>query len=83
MRALLLIALFAVPAVAQTTAEKKPEKRLPVQHLDITNDDLIEGTLQGPSGSYVVAPPERGPFPSLIKVRVNFNDKMLESVHSL
>lgn len=79
-----LVAVFAVLSLsAFAQAEQpRPSKKAPVQKVDFGDGDLIEGDLA--TGSldtiYVRAPVK---FDSLIKLRMNFNDKLRESVHEM
>lgn len=75
-----MMVVLAVPAVAQTEQEKK--KAAPVQKLDFTEGSEIEGGAAVPLGHIYLVPPKRV-FSNLIKVRMNFDDKLRESVHEM
>jgi hypothetical protein len=75
-----LMVVLAVPAFAQTEQEKK--KIVHVQTLDFVEGSEIDGCLIRPDVlSYELV--KRPGFKSLIKMRVNFDDKLRESVHQL
>jgi hypothetical protein len=74
--ALLAAPLFALPAAAQM----RPTR--PVTKIDFGEPAVIEGQLQGPSGTYGISK-RPSKFASMIKVRVNFHDELLRSVDSL
>ena len=79
MRALALCcALLTLSAFAQT-GEPRPDRK--VQKVDFTGD-LIEGGTLVPMGD-IYLPPPKAKFGSLIKVRMNFDDKLRESVHEM
>ncbi len=79
MRKLLALALV-VPMVSFAQTEQKSEKAK-TQTLIFEGDDVL-GTGAVPSDELVtVKPPAH--FDSLIKVRTDFNDKLLSSVHEM
>lgn len=73
----LLMVLLAVPAFAQTEQEKKK-----VQNVTFDQGSDVTGTTVGPVGEYYGIP-KRPDFKRLIKVRMNFDDKLRESVHEM
>ena len=75
------LCLVAASALAQKT-EPSPKKQPAAQRVIFDSDDLIEGGLQHPTGEIYSVPP-RAKFGSLIQVRMNFNDKLRESVHEM
>lgn len=78
----LLLAVAAVPALAQIEPKPAPKKVAPVQRVDFGEGDLIEGGLAtGEVDIYLGV--KRPGFESLLRVRQNFNDKLRESVHEL
>jgi hypothetical protein len=85
MRSALFLALvIATPGLAQTGRSKADRgyQPQPVQHLVFTGED-IDGSRRAPSIEQIYAVPRPGRFESLIRVRTNFSDKLLESVHEL
>lgn len=77
---LLLTPLIAAHALAQPTL--RPTPRPTPQVIDFVETDLIEGGTQKPLGEIYSVPP-KSTFKSLIQVRMNFNDKLKESVHEM
>ncbi|MBX7098201.1 MAG: hypothetical protein K1X89_10855 [Myxococcaceae bacterium] len=77
--AVLLVSTFAFAQTANGT--KAPPKER-TTHVDFETDDLIDGVRAGPLGGVIDS---RRPttFSNLIKVRQDFSDKLLESVHAL
>jgi hypothetical protein len=69
----LALLLVAAPSFAQTSPKPK------VQNVEFTPTD-IEAKPEMPLGGYY-GPPVKPKFDCLIKVRVNFNDKLADSVH--
>ena len=77
MRSLILaVGLLASVSLAQ---QKKPD--LPVQNVDLTGAD-ITGVVATPLGEIYLQPP-KAKFDCLVRVRMNFNDKLRESVHEM
>ncbi|MFZ5440050.1 MAG: hypothetical protein ACOZQL_08580 [Myxococcota bacterium] len=74
-----VVLLLALPAIAQTETPRPAPKP---QQVDFQTGDLIEGGLAQPLGSIYLVPPNPK-FKSLIKVRMNFDDKLRESVHEM
>ena len=81
MRVLAIACLVATTSLAQKTEPASP-KPAPAQQVIFDGNDLIEGTLQHPLGTIYLVPPNRK-FDCLIQVRMNFNDKLRESVHEM
>ena len=90
-RTILLAALFAIaaPAVAQDKSEQGPRvvreadkvvvrKRTVIDFNDVT----VEGELTRPEGSYLLNR-TRTRFPSLIRLRDNFNPELQKSADNL
>lgn len=80
MRKLTAVALvFSSLAFAQTEPKQKQPKP---QEIDFVNGSLIDGERDIPFEQRFEArvPPK---FPSLIKQRLNFDDKLMASVHQL
>ena len=79
-----LVAVFAVLSLAAfaQTEQPQPSKKAPVQKVDFTGGDLIEGELAHGLGEIYLVPP-KAKFGSLIKLRMNFDDKLRESVHEM
>lgn len=80
MRFVLVSLVFASVSLAQTNPPQKTVAPKP-QNI-IFGDDLIEGGVDGPEGQ-VVYGKSKARFESMIKVRVNFDDKLRESVHEM
>ncbi|HEY0882980.1 MAG TPA: hypothetical protein VGE37_14610 [Archangium sp.] len=80
MRSLLLIALVSVPVLAQT---QKPDARQKTTELVFGDEDVIDGQLSAPDLGYVVTPHGPKDRPSIIRVRTNFADKVMESAREL
>ena len=88
LRRLILIAALSLPAIA---AEEKPGVKV-VQEPDKVvvrkrtvidfNDVTVEGELTRPEGSYVLNR-NRTRFPSLIRLRDNFNPELQKSADNL
>ncbi len=77
MRSLMLaVGLFASIGAAQ---QKKPE--VPAQNADFTATDITAAPAK-PLGEIYLHPP-KSKFDCLIEVRMNFNDKLRESVHEI
>ena len=72
------LCLFASISFAQTEPAPAPKN---VQKADFTPQD-INGKRGSPIGD-IYGPPLRKKFDCLITVRVNFNDKLQESVHEM
>ena len=79
---LALVALCCVASVSLAQKTQPNQKTAPNQQVIFDGDDLIKGTLQHPTGEIYSVPP-RAKFGSLIQVRMNFNDKLRESVHEM
>jgi len=80
---LLAAALCLLSLTTFAQAQKPaPQKKPPVVQRVEFDPDLIGGGIAGPDGLIFVEPPAPV-FPSLLKVRDNFNKELLESVHSL
>ncbi len=80
-RALLLSLLIAAPVFAQSEKPKETKKK-PVTTLIFGDGTEIEATPDSPNATVIdVAPTPR--FGSMIKVRENFSDKLLDSVYEL
>lgn len=81
-RAIAVVLLLSFAAFAQTDSKKsEPKRSAPVQKVDFTGEVLTGETLT-PLGEIYLAKPEVK-FESLIRVRMNFNDKLRESVHEM
>jgi hypothetical protein len=75
------LCLFASVSLAQKSEPaKKPV--LPEQNVNFGDGSHINGTLKHPTGEIYSVPP-KAKFGSLIQVRMNFNDKLQESVHEM
>lgn len=77
-----ILTVLAVPALAQR--QPQPHESAPpqkVQQVDFTGD-LIGGDREIPLGT-IYAVPQRPTWKSLIKVRMNFDDKLAQSVHEM
>lgn len=76
-----VLAVLSLPVFAQSGNSQQP-KKVPVQQIDFGETDLIEGgRAVGLGEIYVV--PTSPKFKSLIKIRMNFDDKLRESVHEM
>lgn len=77
--------IVALTVTGQTTqSAQQPSETIKYKKIQVVNfsDDAIEGTREVPAGLVVEGrkPPT---FHSLVKVRDNFNDKLLASVHEM
>jgi len=71
---LLSIALFATP-----TGAKQPQQYQPAaKHIDIDDDEVVEGGNADPGGTALMALKQKR-FGTLIKLRENFTPEMLKS----
>lgn len=79
-----LAALVLVSQVSFAQTSSGAEKRQVVKTTTVVFDenDVVNGELQGPNGQVVTAGPDPV-FPSLIRVRQNFSDKLMQSVQNL
>jgi hypothetical protein len=73
---------FAQNQVVPTTQKPEASKKAPATQHVTFGDDLIDGERFLPLGELYTAPPA-SQFDCLIKVRTNFNDKLLQSVNEL
>jgi hypothetical protein len=80
MRALLLIALVSVPVLAQT---QKPDARPKTTELVFGEGDVIDGQLSAPDLGFIKGTERAKDRPSLIRVRTNFADKVMQSAREL
>jgi len=72
---LLAVALFASPTGgAKPAAQYQPSAK----HIDIDDDEVVEGTNQNPGGDAIMAR-KRQRFGTLIKLRENFTPELLKS----
>jgi hypothetical protein len=76
---LALVASLLLSALASAQTQQPQPKP---QKIDF-GDDLINGERETPLGEIYIEPVRPGGFKSLIKVRMNFNDKLRESVHEM
>ena len=74
------VLLFATLCSAQTNPPKKAEPKATVIFSD---GDDIAGERQGPMIDEIYVPNRRPGFKSLITVRDNFKDKLMQSVNEL
>jgi hypothetical protein len=82
MRRIVLVSLV-VSSLGWAQTEPKPTASQPKpQTITFDTDDLIEGGLARGLGDIYLVPPNPK-FPSLIRVRMNFDDKLRESVHEM
>ncbi|MEW5737707.1 MAG: hypothetical protein AB1938_02210 [Myxococcota bacterium] len=78
-----LVALFAVPALAEDKVIKEADKTVFRKKTVIDFTDVaVEGELTKPEGSYSVSK-KKTTFKTLIKVRDNFNPELQKSVDNL
>lgn len=77
----LLVAVCLVATAAAAQKSQPEQKPVAVQKIEF-EPDLVEGGLTGPLGEIYQVPP-RVKFGSLIRIRMNFNDKLRESVHEM
>lgn len=81
MHALILsVVLPLLPTQAAPSAEAQQKPR--IQHVDFAETDVINGSVDGPADVLITTPPRSG-FASLLKVRANFNDKLLQSASEM
>ncbi len=73
-----LAVLAAVPAFAQQDKAKKP----PVQHVIFGDGSDIEAGRDHPA-VILIDPRTKATFSNLIKIRGDFNDKLMASVYEL
>jgi len=74
------VLLFATVSSAQTHPPKKETRKT---FLVFENADDIAGDRQGPMIDEIYVPNRRPGFKSLINVRDNFHDKLMQSVNEL
>ncbi|GMU61806.1 MAG: hypothetical protein IT380_09320 [Myxococcales bacterium] len=80
---LALVALVAVPAMAEDKVIKEADKTVFRKKTVIDFTDVaVEGELTKPEGSYSVSK-KKTTFKTLIKVRDNFNPELQKSVDNL
>lgn len=78
-----LIAIVLLTAVVSSAQTPTPPAKAPKpQTLDFADGLEVDGTTQQPLVGIYFVPPARK-FSNLIKVRMNFNDKLLASVNEL
>ncbi|MBL9038747.1 MAG: hypothetical protein JNG84_09555 [Archangium sp.] len=75
------VVVLAHVALAQVQPERPQPQRTAAQRIDFT-DDLIEGGIERPVGD-MYSVPQRPRFPTLLKVRTSFNDKLMQSVNEM
>ena len=80
MRALVVAALIAAPALAQTSPSGARTQL--VREIVIDSPEAIDGQLQGPDAE-VVSSPRRPDQPSLLRERDSFGDQVLDSFSEL
>jgi hypothetical protein len=73
---------FAQNQAASATQKAEAAKKAPATQQVTFGDDLIDGERLLPLGEIYTAPPA-SQFDCLIKVRTNFNDKLMQSVNEL
>jgi hypothetical protein len=84
MRAILMLALLAVPLAARAAEGAAPpaggQPKVEYEKKTVINfeDDTIEGDLKRPDGEYVEAR-ERVDHSNLIKIRENWREKVMQS----
>lgn len=71
--------LLAVGLLATISSAQQKKADPPVQKVDLTGAD-ITGVVATPLGEIYLQPP-KSKFDRLIRVRMNFDDKLRESVH--
>ena len=76
------VLLVSTLAAAQTRQPAKAAPRERTTRVDFETDDLIDGVRTGPQVTVIDSRPQ-ATFSTLIKVRQDFSDKLLESVHAL
>lgn len=78
----LIIALSLVSAVSLAQQPEAPKSPKPqIQNIEFTPSE-VSGTPEKPLGNIYFVPP-KAKFGCLIQVRMNFNDKLAESVHEM
>jgi len=84
MRKLLVVVavIAAGSSFAQTEKKKVEAPKAPVSHVEFGEGDVIDGTVDGPDMGLVTSAPKPR-FGNMIKIRTNFSDKLLQSVHEL
>ena len=80
MHRLIVVSLLVVSTAGFAQTEKKPER--PKTQNMVFDGDLISGDREVPLGE-IYGHSKRPVFKSLIKVRLNFNDKLAGSVHEM
>lgn len=81
--ALVVVALVAPAAFAQEgRREEGLALRRPQTVVDFPDDDVVEGRLSQPEVQAIVVAP-KSPRESLLRVRENFNDKVMNSLGEL
>lgn len=81
MRKILVLMVASMSMAAFAQQAKKPVQRAPTQEI-IFDGDVIDGTLKAPDVEYVDGT-LAARHPSLIKVREEFKDKVLNSAGEL
>ncbi len=82
MRFMVLVGALVATAASAQSERLNTTPRPATQTVDFGDGDLIDGTRALGLGDIYIVPPHPK-FPSLIKVRMNFNDKLRESVHEM
>jgi hypothetical protein len=84
MRVVLLTCLLSLSALAQSGARVESPRgaRLPVQRLDFTGPQAIEGTRERPVMTWQSVP-ERKVFRRLLHVRASFANELANSADAL
>lgn len=77
----LALALVASVSLAQQPEAAPKSQRPPVQNIDLTGT-TISAEQAVPLGNIYVVPP-KPKFGRMLKVRMNFDDKLRESVHEM
>jgi len=71
-------AFLLVVALAAATGSVKPASQSAAKHIDIDDDEVVEGANANPGGDIVFAN-KRSRFGTLIKLRENFTPELLKS----
>jgi hypothetical protein len=78
-----LVAALLLSSVSFAQNSTGAEKgRQPKTEIRFDENELIDGTTRGPDGALIDAPPPIV-FQSLIRIRTNFADKLMNSVNEL
>jgi hypothetical protein len=79
---LVLVAVLVLSSVSFAQNTSGAQKRVPQTTINFEDPDLVDGTLKSPDAHVVHGKPPVI-FESMIRVRLNFADKLMHSVSEL